>query len=76
MLDGSFDYTNCPDCGTSVAPESLHDALHRCDGRHRDAHAEELAIAEAELFELELGEYLATPAGRFAVYCAARDRNA
>lgn len=74
MLDGSFDYTNCPDCGTSVKPESLHDALHRCDGGHREAHAEQLALAEVDLFELELGEYLVSPAGRFAVFYAARAR--
>lgn len=74
MLGGAFDYTSCPDCGTSVAPETLRDNRHRCDGRHRDEHVAELAVAEAELFELELGEYLDSPRGRFEVFYAARAR--
>jgi hypothetical protein len=74
MLGGASDYTSCPDCGTSVNPESLEAALHRCDGRHRDEHLTKLALAEVDLLELELGEYLDSPQGRFEVFYAARVR--
>jgi hypothetical protein len=74
MLGGADEYTSCPDCGTSVNLASLEAALHRCDGRHRDEHGEQLALAEADLLELELGEYLDSPQGRFEVFYAARTR--
>jgi hypothetical protein len=74
MLGGPFDYTSCPSCGTSVAHESLSEQLHRCDERHRDEHMTRLALGECALFELELGEYLDTPQGRFELYYAARSR--
>lgn len=74
MLGGSFDYTSCPDCGTSVGLESLETELHRCDGRQRAEHAMSLAFAESEFFEGEWRRYLASPQGRFEVFCAARAR--
>lgn len=74
MLGGASDYTSCPDCGTSVGFESLETELHRCDGRHRTEHELCLALAEVELFEFELHEYLDSPHGRFEVFYAERSR--
>ena len=74
MLGGASDYTTCPDCGTSVGFESLHAELHRCDEQHVDEHVTRLALAQADLFELEWREYLASPQGRFAVFYARRQR--
>ena len=72
MLDSVFDYTTCPSCGTSVAPEAL--SLHRCEERHRQDHIVRTAAEEAEAFEAELAAFLASPHGRFAVYDARRRR--
>jgi hypothetical protein len=75
MLGGSWDYTSCPDCGTSVRLESLAAELHRCDGRQRVAHVIRIALAEeVDLFEHEWHEYLDSPHGRFEVFYAARAR--
>jgi hypothetical protein len=74
MLDGRFNYTSCRDCGTSVGLDGLETALHRCDLRHRTEHGIALAVAELELFEPELHEYLDSPQGRFEVFYAARSR--
>jgi hypothetical protein len=76
MLGGTDDYTSCPDCGTSVGLESLGAQLHRCDHRHRDDHAERLALTELDMFERELGAYLNSPQGRFEMFYAARCRRA
>jgi hypothetical protein len=74
MLDGAFDYTSCPDCGTSVGLDSLETELHRCDDRHREEHGMRLVFAEVDLLELELHEYLDSAHGRFEVFYAARTR--
>jgi hypothetical protein len=74
MLGGSFDYTSCRECGTSVGLDGIESELHRCDLRHRTEHSVALAIAEVDLFEFELGEYLDSPRGRFEVFYAARTR--
>ena len=75
MLGGSFDYTSCPDCGTSVRLESLAAELHRCDGNQRIAHFIRLALAEeVDLFEQKWREFLDSPRGRFEVFYAARAR--
>jgi hypothetical protein len=74
MLGGSFDYTSCRECGTSVGLDGVESERHRCDLRHRTEHGVALAIAEVELFEFELREYLDSPRGRFEVFYAARTR--
>jgi hypothetical protein len=75
MLGGAFDYTSCPDCGTSVRLESLAGELHRCDGHQRVEHVIRLALAvEADIFEHQWRDYLDSPQGRFEVFYAARAR--
>jgi hypothetical protein len=62
----------CPSCGASVAHGE--DETHECDRerlvdylllQHRD---------EVERFDGELGDWLDSPAGRFAAWLAARSR--
>lgn len=74
MLGGAFDYTSCPDCGTSVGLEVLDADRHRCDARHRDEHVERAVSAEVDRFEADLHAWLRTPSGRFAAYYAQRSR--
>lgn len=76
MLGGAFDYTSCRECGTSVGLDGLEPEQHRCDNRHRLEHVLRLAVAEVELFEPELREYLESAQGRFEVFYAARTRSA
>jgi len=62
----------CPECGGAVDRAAADD--HVCDPERRLGL--ELFQVRVELahFEQELAEYLATPAGRFAVYYAERER--
>lgn len=74
MLDPAPGYLDCPECGTSVSPLALE--RHRCDDRHRADHTGRIAETEAAGFEAEFRSFLATPQGRFAVFCAARSPGA
>lgn len=62
-------FTACPDCG---------EALHRdeLDGHHCDEERQSELVVDRELSALEgeLGAWLGTPHGRFAVWLAERER--
>jgi hypothetical protein len=66
-------YMPCPDCGASLAVE-LSDG-HVCDReRWLDYQLFQLRN-EVDAFESELAAFLDAPQGRFAVWCAERDRD-
>jgi hypothetical protein len=62
----------CPDCGAAVDCAAADD--HVCEPERRLDFQLFRVRVELQHFEQELAEYLATPAGRFAVYYAERDR--
>jgi hypothetical protein len=62
----------CPDCGVSV-PRGVR-AEHVCDEAQRTSYELLQLRIEAERFDTELTAWLATPAGRFAIYYAERER--
>ncbi len=68
MSESEPTFSACPRCGA---------ALHR---KERPSHvcdeARQLVRAEVEAFDAELGEWLATPHGRFAAWLAERERAA
>jgi hypothetical protein len=64
----------CPTCGAAVPRDELYG--HECDGRRRDRYERFQARVEAERFDVELSSWLDTPAGRFAVFYAERQRRA
>jgi hypothetical protein len=74
MLGDAPDYTDCPQCGTSVPLDGVRP--HRCDERHRTDHLDRVAASAAESFELDFHRFLATPRGRFELFYAARERGA
>jgi hypothetical protein len=67
-------YMPCPECGASLACEERDE--HVCeDERRLDFQMFRLRGAIAR-FEIDLGEFLASPAGRFEAWYAARCRAA
>jgi hypothetical protein len=64
-------YMPCPECGASL--ERIDDT-HRCEQERRLDYQVFQLRAELDLFESELGAYLASPGGRFSVYYAERAR--
>jgi hypothetical protein len=65
-------YLPCPDCGAAV--DRAADEDHVCNAERRlDFQLFRLRL-ELARFEREFAAYLTTPAGRFEVYYAARDR--
>jgi ssDNA-binding Zn-finger/Zn-ribbon topoisomerase 1 len=59
----------CPECGVALHRDELEG--HRCDEKRQV----ELAVRrQVNAFEGELGAWLATPHGRFAMWLAERDR--
>jgi hypothetical protein len=64
----------CPNCGASVARDSA--GHHRCDEEQRARYERFQARVEADRFDAELTSWLETPAGRFAVFYAERERRA
>ncbi len=60
--------TACPRCGAAVHREER--PSHICDAAQLIAHL------EIDAFDAELGQWLATPHGRFAAWLAERDRAA
>jgi hypothetical protein len=64
----------CPACGASVAREQTEQ--HVCDPEQRTRYESFRALLEVERFDGELTSWLRTPAGRFAIFYAARERRA
>ena len=64
----------CPECGAAVARDTKEP--HVCDQERWLGYNVFLLRPELDLFETELGRYLETPQGRFAVWYAARRRAA
>lgn len=64
----------CPNCGASVARERQGE--HVCDEAERASYELLQVRLEADRFDNELNRWLATPAGRFAVFYAERERRA
>jgi hypothetical protein len=62
----------CPVCGASVARGKQ--AEHVCDEAQRASYEVLQLRIEADRFDHELMRWLASPAGRFAVYYAERQR--
>ena len=62
----------CPTCGASVA-RSEH-VNHVCDPEQREQYASFQIAVEVDRFDGELGAWLDTPVGRFAVFYAERRR--
>jgi hypothetical protein len=66
------EYMPCERCGMSVSRSERQS--HICDAERR-ARFEAFQIRhELAEFDRELMDFLCSPAGRFAVYCAERDR--
>jgi hypothetical protein len=65
-------HTPCPDCGAPVPRDGRHE--HECSEAQRVSYELLEARIELDLFDGELGVWLASPAGRFAVYYAERER--
>lgn len=65
-------FVPCPDCGASVRSEQ-HE-LHACDPVERARYESFQARLEVERFDHELTSWLRSPAGRFAIFYAERDR--
>jgi hypothetical protein len=65
-------YMPCPECGASV-PAEKH-AEHACDPDQRSRYESFRVKLEIERFDGELTTWLCTPAGRFAIFYAERQR--
>jgi len=64
----------CHSCGASVARDSV--AHHHCDEEQRARYERFQARVEVDRFDAELTTWLASPAGRFEVFYAERERRA
>jgi hypothetical protein len=64
----------CPTCGASVARGD--DDQHVCDPEQRTRYQTFRVMLELERFDGELTTWLLTPAGRFAMFYAERERRA
>jgi hypothetical protein len=64
----------CPSCGASVRRDEL--TGHVCDDEQRTRYERFQVRVEAERFDGELSTWLESPAGRFAVFYAERERRA
>jgi hypothetical protein len=64
----------CPSCGASVPRDELDG--HFCEDALRSRYERFRVRVEAERFDAELSSWLESPAGRFAVFYAARERRA
>jgi len=62
----------CPVCGASIARG--RQVEHVCDEAQRASYEVLQLRVEADRFDHELTSWLASPAGRFAVYYAERQR--
>jgi hypothetical protein len=62
----------CPTCGASVARD--RQAEHVCEEAQRLSYELLQVRVEADRFDSELSSWLSTPAGRFAVFYAERER--
>lgn len=66
------EYMPCERCGMSLSPAERE--THTCDAQRRARFEAFQVRHELARFDRELGGFLRSPAGRFAVYCAERDR--
>jgi hypothetical protein len=64
----------CPRCGASVARGDREE--HVCDEEQRTSYELLQIRIETDRFDTELTRWLISPAGRFAVYYAERQRRA
>jgi len=62
----------CPECGASVTCDEQDD--HVCDEGQRTPYEHFQIRLEIERFDDELRDWLVSPAGRFAVFYAERER--
>jgi len=67
-------YRHCADCGGCVPTADLDG--HVCEQERWLDYQLFQRREELERFESELGVYLASPRGRFELWCAERDRTA
>ena len=67
-------YMPCPECGASLAGEEPDE--HVCDGERRIDFQMFRMRAQIARFELDLAQFLETPAGRFEAWYAQRRRAA
>jgi hypothetical protein len=63
---------SCQGCGAELSARALR--WHVCDWWRWLDHQVALRHDELQRFELELGDYLGTPRGRFELWYAERDR--
>jgi hypothetical protein len=68
---GPFGYAACPGCGVAVRRCLLADG-HECDPERYAAHQASRLHWQRRGFDDALGAWLASPAGRFAQFCARR----
>jgi hypothetical protein len=66
--------TTCPDCGESLAAGLARQSSHDCDVEQRLDYIVRRMHAETAAFNAEWSAWLDSPAGRFAVWLAARGR--
>ncbi len=65
-------YIPCSECGASLAGEDRDE--HVCDGERKVDFQMFRLRGGIALFELDLGEFLETPVGRFEAFYAERQR--
>ena len=65
-------YMPCSDCGASV--DQRADEAHVCDAERRLDYRLFQLRAEVAAFDNDLGEFLASPRGRFELWYVARER--
>jgi hypothetical protein len=64
-------HTPCPECGASIQPS---DGDHVCDEERRLDYQLFQLRDEVAAFDDDLHQYLDSPSGRFARWCAERER--
>jgi hypothetical protein len=68
-----FGTRQCPDCGAEPPPTELLRGLHTCDRYAQRAHEAAQIAVQVEVLQLEIDEFLGSPAGRshaaFASWC-------
>lgn len=65
-------YTACERCGMSLSPADR--TTHVCNAESRARFESFQVQHELARFDRQFADFLRSPTGRFAVYCAERDR--